>query len=122
MAERQGALKLYLDDLRMPYSEEWTLVRTAEEACDLLATGTVEFACLDHDLGECDACDQSFPPRGYKVVANTCRHRMNGFALVEWMVKTGHWPKNKPTVHSANEVGAAKMRALIEESFQTSTP
>lgn len=95
------------------------MVRTAEKAKQLLDDPTVEVevASLDHDLGECEECKNAFPPRGYTVVTNTCRHRMTGYDLVKWMAEEGVWPKHKPAVHSANPVGKANMIALIERYF-----
>ena len=34
--------------------------------------------------------------------------------LARWMAETGHWPRRKPSVHSANPVGVAYMRGVIE--------
>lgn len=112
-------IKLYLDDVRSPPDDTWTVVRTAEEAKALLDDPTidVEAASLDHDLGECDECANAFPPRGYTVVTNTCRHRMTGYDLVKWMAETGRWPRYKPAVHSANPAGKANMVALIEQRW-----
>lgn len=110
-------MKLYLDDVRGLPDDSWTLARTAEEAKELLATGLVEYASLDHDLGECDECSKSFPARAYAIVTQTCHHRMTGYDLVKWMALNDHWPKNKPSVHSANIVGKANMLAFIERYF-----
>ena len=49
-------MNLYLDDVRNPPDDSWTLVRTAEEARTIIASGVVECASLDHDLGECEEC------------------------------------------------------------------
>ena len=108
-------MNLYLDDVRNPPDDSWTLVRTAEEARTIIASGVVECASLDHDLGECDECsrehddDAAVPPK--------CRHRMTGYDLVKWMAATGHWPRRKPICHSANPVGRANMVAAIERYF-----
>ena len=108
-------MNLYLDDVRNPPDDSWTLVRTAEEARTIIASGVVECASLDHDLGECEDCsrehddDAAVPPK--------CHHRMTGYDLVKWMALTGHWPKRKPMVHSANPVGRADMLATIERYF-----
>lgn len=112
-------VKLYVDDIRSPPDDTWTVARTAEAARDILLAGGVELASLDHDMGECDECANAFPPRGYTVVTNTCRHRMTGYDLVMWMVETGNWPKHKPAVHSANVVGKANMVATIDRYFGT---
>jgi hypothetical protein len=43
---------LFLDDLRLPYSEDWFLVKTSDEAIAILKTFRIEKISLDHDLGE----------------------------------------------------------------------
>lgn len=104
-------IKLFLDDIRNPPDDTWTVARTAEEAQRLLSEQDVDMASLDHDLGECSDCAAK---RGYEDPRFTCPHRMNGYRLTLWMAETGHWPRQKPTVHSANPVGAANMRATID--------
>jgi len=79
-------VNLYLDDVRNPPDDSWTLVRTAEEARTIIASGVVECASLDHDLGECEECTAA---RGYQSATVTCRHRMTGYDLVKWMAETG---------------------------------
>jgi hypothetical protein len=104
-------IKLYLDDLRSPPDDTWTVARTAEEARVILLAGPVECASLDHDLGECPECEAA---RGYADPQNTCPHRMTGYDLVKWMAEADVWPKFKPAVHSANPPGKANMVATIE--------
>ncbi len=112
-------IDLYLDDIR-PLPTGWTLARSAEEARDLILTGEVDRASLDHDLGECDECANAFPRRGYPLVTDTCRHKMTGYDLVKWMAETGNWPRSKPVVHSANPCGAENMRATINRYWKSS--
>lgn len=86
--------KLYLDDCRDPY-DGWVLARNAREAMYLIALeGAPAQASLDHDLND----------------------NLTGLDFVEWMVKTGKWPWKRPVVHSANPIGAAAMRALIDRA------
>jgi hypothetical protein len=84
-------MHLWVDDIR-PAPEGWTHARTCAEAQTHLATGTVERCSLDHDLGP----------------------GQDGTDLVVWIVETGHWPRDRPAVHSANPVGAARMTGLID--------
>ena len=113
-------MNLYLDDIRnLPsgWVGDWVVVRSVAEAKKLLATGQVECASLDHDMGDCDECANAFPQRGYPMVSATCRHLENGYDLVKWMVATGYWPKRKPLCHSANPVGRAAILQAIERFF-----
>lgn len=106
-------IRLYLDDVRNPPDdggEPWTVVRTLDEAKDLLEAGVYE-ASLDHDLGQCDDCRSDLGP-------DHCPHIGTGYDLVKWMAETECWPMTKPRVHSANPVGAAVMRQMIERHWR----
>jgi hypothetical protein len=48
-----------------------------------------------------------------------CEHVGTGYDLCLWMAETGHWPHEKPDVHSANPVGAKRMRGVIDRYFGT---
>jgi hypothetical protein len=103
-------VKLWLDDVRPPPAG-WTWVTTVEAAKHLLATVEVTEASLDHDLGICADCLARNAPG---VATLHCDHVPDGYALVRWLVRTGHWPATKPRVHSQNPHGAARMRDVIE--------
>lgn len=87
-------MKLWLDDIR-PAPEGWTWVKTADLAKVHLANGLVVEASLDHDLGP----------------------GATGYDLCKWMAETGHWPKLRPRVHSANPVGREAMEWTIYRYF-----
>lgn len=112
---------LYLDDMR-PFPEGWKGVRTIEEAKAELAAGHVEMASLDHDLGACEMCmgektiDQWLSETDMASMPH-CEHVGTGYDLVCWMEETGYWPKQKPQVHSANPVGAFRMRQAINRHY-----
>lgn len=103
-------VKLYLDDER-PCPVGWTLARSVGEAKDIVRRFIVTHASLDHDLGACSDCLRSVPGAAATL---SCRHIPNGLDFVRWLVATGAWPPNKPTVHSANPVGRVHMRELID--------
>ena len=115
-------MKLWLDDMR-PAPEGWTHVWTDAEARTFLEQGIVTDASLDHDLGACDICLAGMHPEewlekhNYKSMPH-CEHFGTGYTLVCWMEETGHWPTNKPNVHSANPAGRAKMIAAIERHYE----
>ena len=88
-------MNLWLDDLR-PAPPGWLWVKTAQDARQAMLLLEIEHMSLDHDLGEGDT----------------------GYTFVCWMEEFNRWPRHKPTVHSANPVGAAKMRAAIERRFK----
>jgi hypothetical protein len=112
-------VKLWLDDVRDPARYGfvgWTWVKTVDEARQLLETGRVERASLDHDLGACGPCYALWEADPGGVMPN-CEHFGTGYTLCLWMAETGKWPKEKPRVHSMNPVGAARMRGVIDRYF-----
>lgn len=114
-------LNLWLDDMR-PAPEGWVHVKTVSEAQPFFERGEVERCSLDHDLGACPACmggrthDQWLDECDYETAPN-CEHFGTGYTLVCWLEETGLWPKLKPTVHSANPAGRARMQAVINRHY-----
>lgn len=120
-------MNLWLDDVRDPKAHGaigFVWVKSVDEAKQLLATGDVDRASLDHDLGACDVCLDGrtelewLQAHDYQQMPN-CSHFGTGYDLVCWMEETGHWPKHKPAVHSANPVGAARMRQVIQRHYES---
>lgn len=98
-------VKIYLDDVR-PCPKGWVLAKTAWECIDLLqkCNGFTIALSLDHDLG-----DES---------------NGTGYDVVKWIEERQH---DTPvyyitpsiiTIHSANPVGIAKMKAGIESIYR----
>lgn len=85
---------VFMDDVR-PCPSGWKLCRTVADTKLLLEAGLVDRLMLDHDMGEDE----------------------DGTTLLHWMIETGHWPKERPTVHSANPVAAVRMRGMIERYY-----
>jgi hypothetical protein len=102
-----------------PAPQGWLWVKNVNQAQKALASGKVEAASLDHDLGDqiqpCAECEGELQP----CEDCHCHQRpSNGCDLVAWCVATGHWPTGqKPDVHSANPPGAANMRKMIEQHY-----
>ncbi len=120
---------VWLDDLGpydVPYSrpvpDGWLHVRTLDEAKAVFASHSVQNLSLDHDLGACSACmkgltaEEWLEASHYESMPN-CEHVGTGYELCLWMAENGIWPTNKPTVHSANPVGAARMLGVIDRYF-----
>lgn len=98
-----NVLFIYLDDIRMPPSKHWTIVRTAEAAYKAILKGHKEglemVVSLDHDLGE------DIP---------------TGYDLLNWVEKDvvtdqTFRPKIAFQIHSANPVGRENMDRAIKE-------
>ncbi len=85
-------LKLWVDDLRDPPDETWTVARTSQEAISLLTGTRFVRMSLDHDLGGDD----------------TTRR------VVLWLCENPHrWPW-RVSVHSANPVGRSWLSGMID--------
>jgi hypothetical protein len=109
---------LFVDDVR-PVPDGWLVARTIEDAKSHLSTGAVDRLSLDHDMGACAACIASGEDIGDMTTPETtymhwCKHEQDGTKLMLWIIDTGNWSRQKPTVHSANPVGGARMRGMIE--------
>jgi hypothetical protein len=131
-----AVMNLWLDDIRNPVRHGcygWQWVKTAAEAIAALKTGAVDECSLDHDLGACADCFRSAGVEhtgDYAAdwaawvcahagqAAPNCPHVGTGYDVVCWMEEHGIWPKTKPRVHSANPVGAARMRQAIDRIWR----
>jgi hypothetical protein len=105
-------MKLWLDDVRDPVMygyAGWEWVRTAKEAIELLKTGRVTQASLDHDL-EWEHYPWNDNGEPYK--------EMCGYDVVCWMEANDVWPINGTRVHSANPVGRLRMQQVIDKHYQ----
>lgn len=87
---------VYLDDERET-PPGWHRCHHVWEVIALIKAKQVRKLSLDHDLGD-----------GEKT----------GYHLVLWMVENNKWSVEKPTVHSANPVGAMVMKDMIDKWFQ----
>ena len=103
---------LWLDDIREPWRHgfigcEW--VKTAQEAIDLLKTGRVTFASLDHDLAE-----EHYPWNCADISA--CKG--TGYDVVCWLEEHPEfWPVEGVRVHSVNPAGVQRMWVPIERHY-----
>lgn len=85
-------MRLWLDDLR-PAPEGWIWIETVEGAIELIFSGEVVEASLDHDLGD---------------------GQQEGYRLVLYMAENNLWPKEAISVHSSNPPGSERMCGMIE--------
>jgi hypothetical protein len=111
------AMKLFLDDNR-PVPEGWRPARTAEAAKVYLMGHKVDNMSLDFDLDapECQNCNFNCGLREGGCRLGCQCHKQgaeNGMDLLHWMRDTGNWPRNRPTIHSANLDGALRMKAFV---------
>lgn len=92
--------KMFLDDIRNPREPGYVVVRSFYEAANYVKQhGYPSFVAFDHDLGESD--------------------KRTGYDFAKWLMdhdmRYGLMPKDFAySVHSANPVGAANIRGLID--------
>ena len=104
--------KLYLDDLRYPPAdtEDWRIARNYHDALWYVKTyGLPYHISFDHDLGMNHDPSASIVPReftGYDFAKWFCIYVLN--TGLDLPADFGY------TVHSANPVGAANIRAYME--------
>lgn len=106
-------MKLWLDNVREPWRFGhlgWEWVKTAQEAIDLLKTGKVVEASLDHDLAP-----EHYPwaNRGNEAPLGNG----SGYDVVCWMEENNVWPPKGTKVHSMNPAGAFRMRQVIDKHY-----
>lgn len=120
-------MKLYLDDVRPPPDNTWTVAKTVKQAQQILSYHRVEEASLDHDLGICPICTPGQVVSNIVIMKSLdaacpkgciCDCHETGYDLVKWMAANSIWTKTKPKVHSANPMGAMNMKAMIERYWK----
>jgi len=100
-------MNLWLDDVRDPVEHGYIgylWVKTYEEAIEVLSTGRVLCASLDHDLGICSTLGMH---TGEKT----------GYDVVCWMEEHNIWPRYGVRVHSVNPAGKTRMEAAIRRAY-----
>jgi hypothetical protein len=90
-------VKLFIDDIRMPYNDEWQIVRNGEEAIALLSEYHYDAISFDNDLGPAPALE------GVDVLR---------FLEEEWCLHDRRKP-SEIRVHTANTVARDYMRRLL---------
>lgn len=115
-------MKLYLDDLRAPYFA-FDLCRSVKEAKEYVLKNhpNIVNMSLDHDLGleTCDKClsfpepclDDEYEPSC--VCQCHTKEAPTGYDFLKWIHENNYWPTYPPMVHSANPIGAARMRNFV---------
>jgi hypothetical protein len=94
-------MKMWLDDIRKPPDDSWAWVTTAQAALEMLKSGEVTEASLDHDLEFTRAgCADPFG-------------RGTGLEVAQFIAEMEKPPVTR--VHSMNPVGAKAMREVLAE-------
>lgn len=117
---KQNKLRLYLDDVRTPTSEDWLVVRSYDEfVAKLRLTGfeNYEVISLDHDLGK-EAMDEYYNNVHPNYILNydNIVNEKTGLDCAKWLVAesmTRNIPLPQIYVHSANPIGSANIMGYI---------
>jgi hypothetical protein len=103
-------VKLYLDDVRTPQTDGWTIVRNYDDFVDWITTkGLPEEISFDHDLAEV-YYDPSSVSEGFKY------HEKTGYDCAKWLCEycwTNGLPIPTWNVHSANPVGRDNIISIL---------
>lgn len=119
-------IKIYLDDVRTPLSDEWIVVRNYDEfikIVNLNGLDNIETISLDHDLGETAMVEY------YTNVKN--RYELNyenieektGMDCCKFLVNKSideKIPLPQIFIHSANPIGSANMMGYINNYLKNS--
>ena len=100
-------MMLWLDDFRNPAAHGYFLARwakTYEEAIDLLDTGEITFASLDHDLG-------------WESTLGLTTREKTGYDVICFIEEHNLWPIDGIAVHSSNPVGRERMNQVIYNHY-----
>ncbi len=92
-------MKIFLDDIRDPKTNDWIIVRTAKDCINLIKSNKNEFyeISFDHDLG-----DEEYT--GYNVAKWIEAECFFGMKCPKW------------NIHSANPVGRQNIEAAMKSA------
>jgi hypothetical protein len=103
--------KLYLDDIRVPKTDGWDIVRTYEDFVEWITkNGIPDEVSFDHDLAEINYDPSTFTET-FKY------HEKTVYDAAKWLCEycwTNGLPIPKYNVHSANPVGRDNILQLLK--------
>jgi hypothetical protein len=116
---RKEKIRLYLDDVRTPKDEDWTVVRNYDEFVSTImyiGLENIELISLDHDLGD-TAMNEYFNnvSPNYTLDYNNIEEK-TGLDCAKWLVAESmnkKIPLPQIYVHSANPIGSANIMGYI---------
>jgi hypothetical protein len=112
MKKKMQLKKLYLDDVRVPKTEGWDIVRSYDEFVTWIKeNGLPDEVSFDHDLA-----DVSYNPDTRKEQFKY--HETTGYDAAKWLCEycwTNGLPLPSWNVHSANPVGRDNIVQMLEK-------
>lgn len=110
--------KLFLDDVREPWDDSWTLVRSAKEFRDYIeSNGIPDVVSYDHDLSPEHYAKvmYSTDPGEYNKLYNSFTHQ-TGLDCAKWLCEVCVEKGLKipvTNVHSMNPIGASNISSTV---------
>ena len=102
--------KLYLDDVRVPQTEGWDIVRSYDDFVNWIEeNGLPEVISFDHDLADVD-----YDPKTQRETFKY--HETTGYDAAKWLCEycwTNGLPIPNWNVHSANPVGRDNIISIL---------
>ena len=110
--------KIYLDDVRTPLDNGWTIVRNYDEFVSTImyiGLENIGLISLDHDLGDTAMKEwHTNVAKNYTLNYDNITEK-TGMDCTKWLVN--QWMDGQPVVdvvvHSANAIGSANMMGYI---------
>lgn len=111
-------MRIYLDDIRTPIEEGWTVVRSYEEFVSTImynGLDNIELISLDHDLGDTAMKEwHTNVYHNYTLNYDNIKEK-TGYDCAKWLVE--QWMNGEAIVdvytHSANAIGSANIMGYI---------
>jgi hypothetical protein len=119
-------MRLYLDDVRTPVHDDWTVVRNYDEfvaAIKLHGLENFEIISLDHDLGDSAMIEYYNNVKlNYALDYNNINEK-TGYDVAKFLVAESMEkgiPLPQIYVHSANPIGSSNIMGYINNYFMNS--
>ncbi len=123
---KYNKIQLYLDDIRTPNNDDWSVVRNYEELVShirLNGLDKYEVISLDHDLG--DTAQQEYYNNvspNYQLDYNNILEK-TGLDCAKWLVSesmNSKIPLPQIYTHSANPIGSANIMGYVNNYLKNS--
>jgi len=123
MKDNTDKIYVYLDDVRIPNSNNWVVVRNYEQFVETIENHgleNIEVISLDHDLGDSAMVEYYNNVKKNYTLEYSNIHEKTGYDACKYLVsksmETGI-PLPQIYVHSANPIGSANMMGYINNYF-----
>ena len=109
--------KLYLDDIRIPQTEGWNIIRNYDDfVAWIRLNGVPDEVSFDHDLGEDVAKAKVEAGMSKRKAREQKKETKSGYDAAKWLGEyclDKNIPFPKWNCHSANPIGKANIEAYI---------